>query len=86
MIFMDEMWHYAGMRQCYDRIHRIGTKDTTTIYTLIAKNTIDEYIHSVVKRKRALGDAIIDKKYDLNDKRVLEYLITGDEKLLGEKI
>ena len=84
MIFMDEMWHYAGMKQCYDRIYRIGTKDTTTIYTLIAKNTIDEYIHSVVKRKRALGDAIIDKKYDLNDKRVLEYLITGDEKIMEE--
>ena len=82
-IFFDEPWTWATYEQASDRIYRIGTKESVNIITLICKNTIDEWVHTLIKKKRAMGDAVIDKKYDVSDKRVIEYLITGDSTLLG---
>ena len=84
VVFFDEPWTWSTFEQATDRAHRIGTNDSVNIISLICKNTIDEWVHRILKRKKAAGDAVIDKKYNINDKRVLEYLITGDEKLLND--
>ena len=74
-IFVDEPWNKALKEQAVDRCHRIGTKSNVTIYTLIAKNTIDERIHELVEHKGAIADMIVDGKIVGNKKEILEFLL-----------
>lgn len=78
VIFLDEPWTKAVKEQAEDRCHRIGQKNNVTIYTLICKDTIDERVHSIVKKKGAMGDALVDKQYDLKNPKVLSFLLTGE--------
>lgn len=78
VIFMDEPYTMAAKQQAEDRAHRIGTTSSINIITLMAKNTIDEYIHKLVMRKGVMSDSIVDAKYDVKDKEVLKYILTGE--------
>ena len=53
MIFLDHPWTEAQCTQCEDRIHRIGTNKSVTIYRLITRNTIDERVLELVNDKGA---------------------------------
>lgn len=77
-IFFDQPWNYSNFEQCADRIYRIGTKDSVNIISLICKNTIDEFVNRTIKKKRMMGDAIIDRLYDVKDEKVLQYMLTGE--------
>lgn len=66
VIFVDEPWNMATKEQAEDRCHRIGTKGTVNIITLLCKGTIDERINQLIEDKGALSDAIVD-----NDKKQL---------------
>ena len=78
VIFLDEPWSASQRLQATDRIHRIGQNSSVNIITLMCKNSIDEYVHQIVLKKEALSDALVDKKYDIHDKNVLNFLITGE--------
>ena len=84
IIFLDEPWTSADLQQAVARCHRIGQTKPVTIYTLMCKDTIDEYIHRIVKRKGALGDSIVDAKYNLKNTAVVNYLLTGEGNIEGE--
>lgn len=62
VIFLDEPWTEAAKEQAVDRCYRIGTKSHVTIYTLMAKDTIDERVHELLFYKKNVSDAVIDKK------------------------
>lgn len=62
VIFLDEPWSSADKQQAEDRCHRIGTKGTVNIITLICKDTIDEKVHNIVKSKQALSSEVVDNK------------------------
>ena len=74
-IFIDEPWTMAAKEQAVDRCHRIGTKNNVTIYTLLAKDTIDERIHEIVEKKGFMADAIVDNKIVMDKKELINYLI-----------
>ena len=74
-VFLDEPWNKALKEQAVDRCHRIGTTKNVTVYTLMAKNTIDERIHDIVESKGLMSDAIVDGKIKMNTKEILNYLI-----------
>ena len=84
IIFLDEPWTSADLQQAVARCHRIGQTKPVTIYTLMCKDTIDEYIHRIVKRKGALGDSIVDAKYNLKNTAVVNYLLTGEGDIESE--
>jgi SNF2 family DNA or RNA helicase len=75
-IFLDEPWNMALKEQCVDRCHRIGQKNNLTIYTIIAKNTIDERVHDIVLSKGELSDAIVDGKITQNKEQILDFLLS----------
>lgn len=75
-IFVDEPWNKALKEQAVDRCHRIGTTKSITIYTLMAKDTIDERIHDLVEQKGEMSNALIDGKVNSDRKQLLEYLIS----------
>lgn len=74
-IFLDEPWNKALKEQAVDRCHRIGTTNNVTIYTLLAKNTIDERIHEILENKGMMADAIVDGKLVDSKRKILEYLL-----------
>lgn len=74
-IFLDEPWTMAAKDQAVDRCHRIGAKNNVTIYTLLAKDTIDERIHELVQKKGAMADALVDGKIVGNNSELIDYLL-----------
>lgn len=58
--FLDSPWTKAVKDQAEDRFHRIGTKGTVSIVTLVCANTIDEQVEEIVEMKGELSKAIVD--------------------------
>lgn len=67
VIFLDSPWNMALKAQAEDRAHRIGTKGTVNIITLVCKNTIDERIEELVEKKGQIADALVDEKISVDD-------------------
>lgn len=72
MIWIDTPWTEGVYSQGCDRIHRIGTKKSVFIYNLICKDTIDERVNTILKRKGALSDYIVDDKLDNKEYEILK--------------
>lgn len=60
VIFIDEPWNKAIKDQAEDRAHRIGTKSSVNIYTLLCKNTLDEKVHKIVFEKGLVAEVVVD--------------------------
>lgn len=73
VIFLDSPWNMALKAQAEDRAHRIGTKGTVNIITLVCKNTIDERIEELVEKKGQIADALVDGKISIED---INYLLS----------
>lgn len=77
VIFLDEPWNRALKDQAEDRVHRIGTKGTVRITTLICKDTIDERIHEIVYKKGKMADMLLDGKMTAeNRSEIVDYLLS----------
>jgi SNF2 family DNA or RNA helicase len=61
VIFYDHDWNPTNDLQAQDRAHRIGQKQTVTVYRLITKGTIEEKILKYQERKIALAQALIEE-------------------------
>ncbi|SFS42823.1 DEAD/DEAH box helicase [Marininema halotolerans] len=59
VILYDLWWNPAVEQQAADRAHRIGQKKTVQVIKLIAKGTIEEKIHELQQKKKALIDQVI---------------------------
>lgn len=75
LLFLDSPWNYATFTQVSSRVHRIGQTKNCDIISLLATNTIDERIMDIVEKKKKLGEAVVDGKYNLKDRKVLEWLL-----------
>lgn len=67
VIFLDSPWNMALKAQAEDRAHRIGTRGTVNIITLVCKDTIDERIEELVEKKGQIADALVDGKASVDD-------------------
>ena len=76
VIFLDSPWNRALKDQAEDRAHRIGTKGTVNIITLVTKDTIDERIEDIVYKKGLISDAIIDGKGSKIDMDIIYELLS----------
>lgn len=65
VIFYDEPWTPADKVQAEDRAHRIGTKSSVNIFTLISKDTVDDKVHDILYQKSSTSQFIVDNKIDL---------------------
>ncbi len=59
VIHYDPWWNLAVQEQAEDRAHRIGQKNTVTVYKLITKGTIEENILRLQEKKRELADRVL---------------------------
>jgi SWI/SNF-related matrix-associated actin-dependent regulator 1 of chromatin subfamily A len=60
VVFNDLDWVPANHWQAEDRAYRIGQTRTVNVTYLIAANTIDEFVQTVLERKRTLVTAVVD--------------------------
>lgn len=70
VIHFDLSWSISKMIQREDRAHRVGQKKNVTVYTLMAKNTIDEYIRAVIWKKKQVSDFLIDNKDEMETSKL----------------
>lgn len=56
--FIEFPWTWADCEQAEDRVHRIGQKNNVNCYYFIGKDTIDEYIISIIQSKKELSEAV----------------------------
>ena len=62
VVFNDLDWVPANHWQAEDRAYRIGQTRTVNATYLIAANTIDDFVQTVLERKGALVTAVVDGK------------------------
>jgi SWI/SNF-related matrix-associated actin-dependent regulator of chromatin subfamily A-like protein 1 len=79
-IYLDRNFNLVDYLQSQDRIHRISQTKSCKIVKIIAKNTIDQYIDEILKRKQYLanyiqGDAAqVNFSEQLTKEELLTYL------------
>ena len=59
VFILDPWWNPAAEAQAVDRAHRIGQNRSVFAYRLIARDTVEERVLDLQRRKRELADAII---------------------------
>ncbi len=63
VFILDPWWNPAAEAQAIDRAHRIGQKKTVFTYKFITKNTVEEKILALQKRKlKLVGDLIQEEE------------------------
>jgi len=63
VLFCDFSWNPADMKQCEDRVSRIGQKAKSIfVYQIYAKGTIDEYMVKLLAKKQSLFNQLFDDK------------------------
>ena len=77
VVHMDPWWNPAIEAQATDRAHRIGQKQSVTVYHLIAAGTIEEKIQRLHEQKRELVENILestDASHKLTGEQLLEMI------------
>lgn len=59
VIHFDPWWNVAAENQASDRAHRIGQKNTVSVFKLIMKNSIEEKILKMQERKQDMADIFV---------------------------
>lgn len=77
IIFYDEPWNPSEVEQCEDRGHRPGLTDSLNIYTLIAKDTVDERVHNIIHTKEGISKYIVDNNLDIRNHPELFDILLG---------
>lgn len=78
VLFLDEPWTATDKYQAEDRTHRAGATKSVNVYTLIAKNTLDEKVHKILYGKDQVSRYIVDNKLDLHNNPDLFDMLLGD--------
>ncbi len=77
VFLLDPWWNPAVETQAIDRAHRVGQTKQVFAYRLICRDTVEEKIAELQKKKRNLADAILQESNS-----VLKELSTDDLEML----
>ena len=62
VIHYDPWWNISTENQATDRAYRIGQKKNVQVYKLITKDSIEEKIYELQKKKEKLMDNMLNTK------------------------
>ncbi len=72
--FLELPWTPGELAQAEDRCHRIGQKDSVNVYFLLALDTIEHRISTILDNKRVVLDAVLDGKRPDQDSLLQEII------------
>jgi SNF2 family DNA or RNA helicase len=86
VIHYDRWWNPARENQATDRVHRIGQNRGVQVFKMVTKGTIEEHIHRLIEKKRALTEGVLgfddqDQIKGLNREELLHLLWLIDKDL-----
>jgi len=67
-------WTPGDLEQAIDRLHRIGQKNSVTVWYLLAVNTIEYQIAKLLDEKRKVLDAVLDGKETEDNSLLMEII------------
>lgn len=76
VIHFDPWWNPATEEQATDRVYRIGQEKSVHVIKLVTKDTIEEKIYRLQKKKKSLSDSVI-KQNELFINRLTKEEIEG---------
>ena len=77
VVFLDSSWNMATQEQAEDRCHRATSTSPVNVYEIITKNTVDEKVYDIMRRKGSVSDYIVDDSLDVKKHpEVLECLLS----------
>jgi len=74
LAFVELDWTPGNHTQAEDRIHRIGQKNTSNIYYLIAKGTIEEPLCKLIQKKQETISTVLDGGKEVNRLSLMDLL------------
>ena len=80
VIFYDCPWTMADFNQACDRVHRISTTKTVTVYKLITKSTVDERADNILFRKKGIAGFLVDNIDIHNSPELFDLLLSDTSK------
>nr|DAQ11220.1 MAG TPA: Chromatin remodeling complex ATPase [Bacteriophage sp.] len=80
VIFYDCPWTMADFNQACDRVHRISTTKTVTVYKLITKSTVDERADNILFRKKGIAGFLVDNIDIHNSPELFDLLLSDTAK------
>ncbi|PJI09009.1 MULTISPECIES: DEAD/DEAH box helicase [Clostridium] len=83
VVHFDPWWNPAVEEQASDRAHRIGQKHNVEIIKLIARDTIEENIYNLQKKKKMIANAVVDEVNYTDENILLNLKETEIKKILG---
>ena len=60
VIHFDPWWNVSAQNQATDRAYRIGQKNNVQVFNLVMKDSVEEKIIELQKRKKELADMFIE--------------------------
>ena len=84
VVFTELAWTPALHQQAGDRCHRIGQKNAVTLYYLLASDTIEEDIASLLDAKQVITDAVNIGEEAEDSMSILQELISNIVKGAGK--
>ena len=60
VILLDPWWNPSAEEQASGRAHRIGQTHSVSVFRLIAKDSIEEKVHTLQQMKKDLFDTIVE--------------------------
>lgn len=79
VILHDLDWNPALDRQAEDRVHRLGQKRQVAVYRLVTSGSVEESIVKMQRRKKGLGDTLLDTKPASADAKAAEAVEVDDD-------
>jgi hypothetical protein len=79
VIFYDDCWTSADKVQAEDRTMRIGQTNSVNIYTIMAKDTVDERVRDIIEQKKGIASFIVDNSLDMKkNPKLFDFLLGRD--------
>lgn len=73
VVFLDQSWTPSDHSQAESRMHRLGQEaESVNVYTIISKNTIDNFMGKLLKHKSEIIDKLIEGKEVEEEKKMVD--------------
>lgn len=79
VVMVEQPWNPGLCEQAEDRCHRIGQENQVTVHYMLAANTIDEMVATLVERKRKVIGEVLDGRTGAPEEAELDDNATDED-------